>query len=231
MTGIFELNLSTTHPHWRLFHCRSVDNAVAEIHSCVIEHNMKCSSKEMLVINFLRTPNFLIILDLQLGSHDVEQVRTYNKLGAIMSAALAISQCKGSGPCLSAKTPIRGGPNPRIPFSAMNWISFHVGFFQTDQALETFQSAILSAVVFSFHVSVEANPIVPPIVQMFPKKIAKFVSIVLLCTKPQLLLHIKAVLNGRRSSEITKGGSGEWEGVILNIKNFFFLFYWNSRLT
>ena len=43
----------------------------------------------MLVIHFLRTPHFLIILELQLGSHDVEQVRTYNILGVIKSAALA----------------------------------------------------------------------------------------------------------------------------------------------
>ena len=70
--------------------------------------------------------------------------------------------------------------------------------------------------VYGFHVSVEANPIVPPIVQMLPKKIAKFVSIVLFCTKPQLLLHIKVVLNGRRSSQITKGGSREWEGLVFS---------------
>lgn len=61
-------------------------NAVADVHNFAMEHNMKLNptkSKEML-INFLRSPNFLI-RPLQIGSHVIEQVKTYKILGVIVS--------------------------------------------------------------------------------------------------------------------------------------------------
>ena len=63
-----------------------LNNAVADIHNFAMEHNMKLNptkSKEML-INFLRSSNFLI-RPLQIGSHVIEQVKTYKILGVIMS--------------------------------------------------------------------------------------------------------------------------------------------------
>ncbi len=54
-----------------------------------MEHNMKLNPtkcKEMLV-NFLCNPNFLIT-PIQIGSHVVEQVKTYKFLGVIMSSDL-----------------------------------------------------------------------------------------------------------------------------------------------
>ena len=66
-----------------------LNNVAADIHNFAMEHNMKLNPtkcKEML-INFLRNPNFLV-KPIQIGSHVIEQVKTYKCLGVIMSSDL-----------------------------------------------------------------------------------------------------------------------------------------------